>query len=282
MDETISFRRLTSSQWFTQALLAVGAGIMLLPFIYMIGTSFKPPTEVLTWPPDVVCRPTQPGTTTGTLTTIAPFPRYFLNSLIMSTASALGILATSTLAGYIFAKHRFPGRNLLFGIILATAMVPFETYLIPLYYIIKRLHLINTYAGMTAPYLIMSFGIFLMRQSIGSSIPDELLDAGRIDGCSEWRLFRQIVLPLAKSSVGALGIFAFMQAWMAFIWPLILATQREMYTMEVGLSVFQQRFSIDYGGVTAGSTVSIIPVFIVFMLLRRQIIQGVTLTGLKG
>ncbi len=281
MDETISARRLTPFQWFTQVLLFMGAAIMLLPFVYMIGTSFKPPTEVLTWPPTLFAvNPTWDNY--RTLITIAPFPRFFLNSLIMSTISALGILATSTFAGYIFSKHRFPGRDLLFIIILATAMVPFETYLIPLYFIIKRLHLINTYAGMVGPYLIMSFGIFLMRQSIGSNIPDELLDAGRIDGCSEWRLFRQIVLPLSQSAIGALGIFAFMQAWMAFIWPLILATQREMYTMEVGLSVFQQRFTIDYGSITAGSTVSILPVFIVFMLLRRHIIQGVTLTGLKG
>jgi multiple sugar transport system permease protein len=281
MDETISVRRLTPFQWFTQALLVVGAVVMLLPFIYMIGTSFKPPTEVLTWPPTLFAvHPTWDNYLT--LITIAPFPRFFLNSLIMSTVSALGILATSTFAGYIFSKHRFPGRDLLFVIILATAMVPFETYLIPLFFLIKQLKLINTYGGMVGPYLIMSFGIFLMRQSMSSSIPDELLDAGRIDGCSEWRLFRQIALPLSKSAIGALGIFAFMQAWMAFIWPLILATQREMYTMEVGLSVFQQRFTIDYGSITAGSTVSIIPVFIVFLLLRRNIIQGITLTGLKG
>ncbi len=281
MEETISVRRLTPIQAFTQALLLVGAGIMILPFIYMIGTSFKPPTEVLAWPPTLFAvHPTWDNYLT--LTTIAPFPRFFLNSLIMSAASTLGILATSTFAGYIFSKHRFPGRDLLFVLILATAMVPFETYLIPLYFIIKQLRLINTYPGMVGPYLIMSFGIFLMRQSMGSSIPDELLDAGRIDGCSEWRLFHQIVLPLSKSAIGALGIFAFMQAWMAFIWPLILATQREMYTMEVGLSVFQQRFTIDYGSITAGSTVSIVPVFIVFLLLRRNIIQGITLTGLKG
>ena len=281
MDETISMRRLTPFQWFTQALLVVGAGIMLLPFIYMIGTSFKPPTEVLTWPPTLFAvHPTWDNY--RNLTTIAPFPRFFLNSLIMSTASALGILATSTFAGYIFSKYRFPGRDLLFIIILATAMVPFETYLIPLYFLVKQLKMINTYAGMAGPYLIMSFGIFLMRQSMSSSIPDELLDAGRIDGCSEWRLFHQIAVPLSKSAIGALGIFAFMQAWMAFIWPLILATQREMYTMEVGLSVFQQRFTIDYGSITAGSTVSIIPVFIVFLVLRRNIIQGITLTGLKG
>jgi len=216
------------------------------------------------------------------LTATAPFPRFFLNSMILSTISMLGILATSTLAGFIFAKYSFPGRNVLFVIILATAMVPFETYLIPLYFIIRQFRLINTYAGMVGPYLVMSFGIFLMRQSIGSSIPDELLDAGRIDGCSEWRLFGQIVVPLSKSAIGALGIFAFMQAWMAFIWPLILATTRDMYTMEVGLSAFQQRFTIDYGSITAGSTISILPVFIVFLLLRRNIVAGITLTGLKG
>ncbi len=200
----------------------------------------------------------------------------------MATASTLGIILTSTFAGFIFGKYNFPGKNVLFVIVLATAMVPFETYLIPLYIVIKDLKQINTYPGMIAPYLIMSFGIFLMRQNISASIPDELLDAGRIDGASEWRLFRQIVVPLSKSAIGALGIFAFMQAWMAFIWPLIVATERNMYTMEVGLSVFQQRFTIEMGGITAGSTVSILPVLIIFLLLRRQIVQGITLTGMKG
>ncbi len=281
MEEYLPIRRLTPFQWFTQAVLLLGAAIMVLPFLYMIGTSFKPAPEVVAWPPTLIAvHPTLENY--GNLTTTAPFPRFFLNSLIMSTASALGILVTSTFAGFIFGKYRFPGRNVLFIIILATAMVPFETYLIPLYFIIKQLKLINTYTGMIGPYLIMSFGIFLMRQNISSSIPDELLDAGRIDGCSEWRLFRQIVVPLSKSAIGALGIFAFMQAWMAFIWPLILATQREMYTMEVGLSAFQQRFTIDYGSITAGSTISVLPVFIVFLLLRRHIVQGITLTGLKG
>jgi multiple sugar transport system permease protein len=281
MEEHISVRRLTPFQWFTQALLVAGAALMLLPFVYMVGTSLKPPPEVIAWPPTLFPQHPTLENYTG-LTATAPFPRFFLNSMILSTISMLGILATSTLAGFIFAKYSFPGRNILFVIILATAMVPFETYLIPLYFIIRQFRLINTYAGMVGPYLVMSFGIFLMRQSIGSSIPDELLDAGRIDGCSEWRLFGQIVVPLSKSAIGALGIFAFMQAWMAFIWPLILATTRDMYTMEVGLSAFQQRFTIDYGSITAGSTISILPVFIVFLLLRRNIVAGITLTGLKG
>ena len=179
------------------------------------------------------------------------------------------------------AATPFPGRDLLFIILLSTAMVPFETYLIPLYLIAKDLKLINTYTGLFAPYLIMSFGIFLMRQNIGAAIPDELLDAARIDGCSEWRIFAQVVVPLSRSAISALAILAFMQAWMAFIWPLILATEREMYTMEVGLSIFQHRFTIEYGGITAGSTISILPILLVFLLLRRHIIRGITLTGMR-
>jgi multiple sugar transport system permease protein len=281
MEDFITVRRLTPFQWFTQALLFLGAAAMLLPFVYMVATSFKPAPEVIAWPPTLLPKnPTWDNY--RSLQTAAPFARYFLNSLIMSTASTLGILITSTLGGYIFSKYRFPGRDLLFLIVLATSMVPFETYLIPLYFMVKRLQLINTYAGMAGPYLIMSFGIFLMRQNIGATIPDELLDAGRIDGCSEWRLFRQIAVPLSASAIGALGILAFMQAWMAFIWPLILATTKEMYTMEVGLSAFQSRYTIEYGSITAGSTISIIPVLIVFLVLRRNIVQGITLTGLKG
>lgn len=253
---------------------------MVMPFIYMVGTSFKPPPEVIAWPPTLLPRnPTLDNY--ALLQTAAPFGRFFLNSVIMATASTLGILVTSTLAGYIFSKFRFPGRDLLFIIVLSTAMVPFETYLIPLYLIAKDLKLINTYAGLTAPYLVMSFGIFLMRQNIGASILDELLDAARIDGCSEWRIFWQVVVPLSRSAISALAILAFMQAWMAFIWPLILATERQMYTMEVGLSIFQHRFTIEYGGITAGSTVSILPILIIFLLLRRHIIRGITLTGMK-
>ena len=270
-----------STRLVVHLLLAAGGLMMVVPFVYMVATSFKPPPEVISWPPTLVPRhPTLDNY--RALATKAPFARFFLNSAIMSSVSTAAILFTSTLAGYIFAKFRFPGRNILFVVLLATAMVPFETYLIPLYLVVKDLRLINTFPGLIMPYVVMSFGIFLMRQAIGSSIPDELLDAGRIDGCSEWRIFAAIVTPLSTSAIGALGILAFMQAWMAFIWPLILVTQREMYTMEVGLAMFQQRFTIEYGGITAGSTVSILPVLLVFVLLRRHIIEGMTLTGLKG
>lgn len=274
-------RRFSPSRALMQTVLLVGVIAMVFPFLYMIGTSFKPAPETIAWPPTIL--PKQPTLDNyQALTTKAPFARYFLNTLIVAIVSTLGILFTSTLAGFIFAKYRFPFRNLLFIIVLASSMVPFETYLIPLYLIAKDLKLINTYQGIAAPYLIMSFGVFFMRQAIGSSIPDELLDAARIDGASEWRIFRQIIVPLSSNAIGALGILAFIQAWTIFIWPLILATQREMFTMEIGLVAFQHAFTIDYGGMMAGSTVSILPIVIVFLLLRRQIIEGVTLTGLKG
>lgn len=274
-------RTLSWSRIAIQVTLMTGSVIMILPFIYMVGTSFKPPTEIIAWPPTLW--PKQPTLENyALLRTQAPFARFFLNSAIMSTASTVGILITSALAGYIFAKFRFPGRNLLFITLLATAMVPFETYLIPLYLVAKNLRLINTYTGLVAPYFVMSFGIFLMRQNIGASIPDDLLDAARIDGSSEWRIFTTLVVPLSKGALSALGILAFMQAWTAFIWPLILATEQKMYTMEVGLSIFQHRFTIDYGGITAGSTVSILPILLVFLLLRRHIIRGITLTGMRG
>ena len=281
MPKAFSPAQLFNKRAISQLILLLGAALMVLPFLYMVGTSFKPPPEVIAWPPTIL--PRQPTLENyASLGTQAPFGRFFLNSMIVSIISTLGILFTSTLAGYIFSKFHFPGRNLLFIIVLATALVPFETYLIPLYLVAKDLKLINTYLGLAGPYLIMSFGIFLMRQNIGSSIPDELLDAARIDGCSEWRIFYQIVVPLSRSAISALAIFAFMQAWMAFIWPLILATEREMYTMEVGLSIFQRRFTVEYGGITAGSTISILPILIVFLLLRRHIIRGITLTGLRG
>lgn len=270
----------TVTRLLIHLILLTGVTIMILPFLYMVGTSFKPPPEVIAWPPTLIPRnPTLANY--ALLRTAAPFGRFFLNSVIMSTSSTLGILVTSTLAGYIFAKFRFPGRTVLFVLLLSTAMVPFETYLIPLYLVAKNLGLINTYVGLFAPYLIMSFGIFLMRQNISATIPDELLDAARIDGCSELRIFGQIVVPLSRSAIAALAIFAFMQGWMAFIWPLIVASERKMYTMEVGLSIFQQRFTIEYGGITAGSTVSIIPILLIFLLLRRHIIRGITLTGMK-
>ncbi len=262
-------------------ILLSGAIIMVLPFLWIIATSLKPPPEVIAFPPTFI--PKEP--TLNNFVQVferAPFPRFFLNSLIVSTIATVSVVFTSTLAGYIFAKYQFPGRNLLFLLVLATAMVPFETYMIPLYLEMKQVSLINTYPALIAPELIMSFGIFLMRQTVIASLPDELLDAARIDGASEWRIFRQIVIPLMSSAMGALAIFAFLSSWGAFIWPLLITSSRDLWTMELGLGMFQFRFTVDYGPIAAGSLISLLPILIVFLVLRRNIIRGITLTGLKG
>ena len=255
--------------------------IMVLPFLWMISTSFKPATEVIAWPPNMI-----PIHATlenyAKLRTAAPFARFFFNSLLMSTVSTIGIVLTSTLAGYVFSKYKFPLRNLLFAIILITAMVPLEVYILPLFMTMVKLKWLNSYQGMVAPYLIMSFGIFFMRQNITHGVPDELLEAARIDGASDWRTFFTMVLPLSRSAISALAILAFMQAWAAFIWPLLVTRRVEMYNMELGLGFFQNAFTIDFGPISAASVISFMPVLLVYFMFRKQIQRGVTLGAVKG
>lgn len=263
-----------------EIILIFGAASMLLPFIWMVSTSFKPPAEVISWPPRFI--PLHP-TVQNYLNAFAaaPFAKFFLNSLLVATLSTVSILLTSSLSGFILAKYEFPGRNLIFVTILATAMVPFQSYMISFYLMMKNVGWINTYQGLVAPLLVMSFGIFFMRQNT-ISIPDELLDAARIDGCAEFTIYYRIILPLVKPAMAALAIFSFRNAWADFIWPLMVTNDLQKYTMELGLGMFQNRFTVEYGSITAGSVISIIPIMIVFAFFRRHIIEGIALSGIKG
>jgi multiple sugar transport system permease protein len=262
-------------------ILVLGSVLMVFPVLWMVSTSFKPPTEVLLWPPTLV--PQAPTLTNyGTVFDTIPIARFFLNSVLISTVSTVCVVATSMVAGYVFAKFAFPGRDILFFLILITAIVPFESYMTPLYLQLVQIKWINTYPGIIAPYAVMSFGVLLMRQHMRSAIPDELIDAARIDGASEWRIFAEIVMALSVPAAGALGIFAFIQAWAAFLWPLLVANQRDLFNLELGLNAFQFRFSVDYGPLMAGSVLSVLPMVIAFLLLRRQIIDSAAMSGLKG
>jgi len=281
MEDTRAVAMSSLGQALSYIVLIALSVVMLLPFLWMISTSFKPPPEVIAWPPNLLPKDPTWVNYQG-LFKAAPFLRFFLNSLIMSVGSTLAIVISSVYAGFVFSKYDFPLRDFLFAVVLLTAMVPLEVYILPLYLQVHRLGWLNTYQGLVAPYLIMSFGIFFMRQNIGHSIPDELLDAARIDGASDWRISSTVILPLSRSAASALAIFAFMQAWAAFIWPLLVVKRQEMYTMELGLGMFQNRFTIEYGLISAGSVVSFLPVVTVFLLFRRQIVRGVTLSGLKG
>ena len=265
----------------SHTILLLGSLAMMFPFVWMLATSLKPADETLLWPPRLLPIHWTLANYPVVLNA-APFVRYFLNSVIVSVGSTIMVIATSLIAGFIFGKYSFPGKKFLFMVVLASAMFPFETYMIPLYLTMKSLGWINTYQGIAAPYLIMSFGIFLMRQHIGHSIPDELLDAARVDGASELKIFIRVIVPLCSSAIGALGILAFIQAWAAFIWPLLMATNRSMYLMELGLSTFQFRYTADYHLLSAASVLNTIPMLIAFVILRRRIIESVALTGLKG
>ena len=261
--------------------LILGAGFMLLPMLWMLATSFKVPGEIAVWPPHLLPDAPTLANYTG-LFQAAPFLQFFGNSVFISVASTISVVITSLLAGAMFAKYQFPGRAFLFMLVLATAIVPFEAYMIPLYIELVRLHWINTYVGIILPTLVMSFGIFLVRQHMSSAIPDELMEAARVDGASEWWTFTRVLVPLSGNAMSAVGIFAFIQGWSAFIWPLLVANNQLMFNMEVGLTAFQFKFSADYGKLMAGSTFSTVPMLVVFLLLRRRIIENMALTGIKG
>ena len=253
---------------------------MLFPFFWMFCTALKPPAEVLSWPPVILPKYPTLGNFIAVFTKW-PFARFFFNSILITSVATLCILLTSSAAGYVFAKIKFFGRGLIFYIILATAIIPVQSYLIMLYLIIVKFRWINTYQGILAPLIIMSFGIFFLRQNI-YSIPDELIDAARIDGASEFFIYSRIILPLTGSALAALGIYAFSVTWAQFIWPLVVVNTKEMYTTELGLAMFQKRFTVEYGAISAAAAVCVLPALIMFMVFRRGIVRGVTLTGIKG
>ncbi|MCW3473238.1 carbohydrate ABC transporter permease [Limobrevibacterium gyesilva] len=261
--------------------LMAGALVMVMPMIWMVATSLKPAPEIARWPPVFLPQAPSLENYTGAFAT-APFGRFFLNSVFIAGVATIFVAATSLVAGAVFAKYRFPGRQFLFALVLATAIVPFEAYMIPLYLQLVSIEWINTYQGIILPYLFMAFGIFLMRQHVASAIPSELMEAARVDGAGEWWILRRVIAPLSGNALAAVGIFAFIQGWGIFIWPLLIANDQLLFNMELGLTAFQFRFSSDTGKLMAGSVVSVVPMLAIFLLLRRRIIENMALTGLKG
>ncbi|MFK4808902.1 carbohydrate ABC transporter permease [Devosia sp. ZW T5_3] len=261
-------------------ILLVFSLLMLLPLVFLVSNGFKTPQEMLAWPPTII--PANPTIDNfAAVLQDTPLLRWIFNSILFAVLSTLAILATSSIAGYILAKFRYRSLNVIFALVLATAIVPFEVYMIPLYFQAQSLGILNSIWGLLLGYLVMSFGIFLIRQNVIHSIPDELLEAARIDGAGELWIFFRIVLPLLRGALGALGVLAFFQAWTAFAWPMIVATNREAYTIEVGLALFQTGFTVDLGRLSAASALVLIPSISLFVILRRNFVQGVASTGLK-
>lgn len=260
--------------------LVTFSALMVLPLILLVANAFKSPAELLVWPPTIV--PTMPTLENFiAVLTQTPLLRWIFNSLAFSVLSTASILATSAITGYVLAKFPYKILSVIFAIILATAIVPFEVYMIPLYFQVQGLGLLNSIWGLLVGYLVMSFGIFLVRQNVIQAIPDELLEAARIDGANEWWIFLRVVLPLLRTALGALGVLAFFQSWTVFAWPMIVTTTRESYTVEVGLALFQTGYTVDLGRLSAASAVVLIPSIIFFVFLRRNFVQGIASTGMK-
>jgi multiple sugar transport system permease protein len=273
-------RKKKLTNFLIDAFLIIVSILMLLPLVFLVANAFKTPAEMLSWPPTIIPRDPTIANFSAVLGD-TPLLRWIGNSIAFAVLSTIAIVATSAIAGYVFGKFRFRTMNILFALFLATAIVPFEVYMIPLYFQAKTLGILNSLWGLLLGYLVMSFGIFLVRQNVIHSIPDELLEAARIDGAGEFWIFFRIVLPLLRGALGALAVLAFFQAWTAFAWPMIVATTRSSYTIEVGLALFQTGFTVDLGRLSAASATVLIPSILLFVLLRRNFVQGVASTGLK-
>ena len=267
--------------------LLMGAMAMLFPFFWMISTSVKPRG---TWynlnlVPESITLEHYRAVLAAPL-----LPRWYLNTIIISVIGTLSVAVFASLAGYGFGKHKFPGREVMFTVLLATIMIPSEMTIIPWYVLIAKLNWVDTYQAVLSRGVVTTFGIFVMRQFM-AGIPNDLIDAGRIDGVSEFGLFSRICLPLARPALSVVCIFTFLARWNWFLWPLIVINSLEMNTLQValarGTSLTMEAEALydtepDWGPLLAGATLAAIPMLIVFSFFQRQIVRGVTLSGIKG
>lgn len=268
-----------------QALLVNGALLLfalfaLAPLAWMVSVSFMPMGEASRFPP-----PLLPGSLTldnyHQLFARTGIGRAFANSLMVSVAITLGSLVVNTAAGYAFAKLRFRGRERLFQILLAALVVPAQVAMLPLFLLMKELGLVNSLGGVVVPALAGVFGIFLVRQ-YARSIPDALVEAARIDGAGELRIFVQVVLPMLKPVLVTLAIFTFMAAWNDFMWPLIVLAEQQQYTLPVALAALSREHVMDVEMMMAGAVVTVLPVLLLFLALQRWYMQGLLLGSVKG
>ena len=264
----------------TYLILSLGAVFMLFPVFWMVTTAFKSETEIFAAPIRWLPSALHWENFTAPLAE-KPFARWFLNSVLIASGVTIGNLLISSLAGFGFAKYRFPGRGALFLLILATFMIPLQVTMIPLFFIVKNLGWINSYQGLIVPIMVDAFGIFLMRQFV-ADIPNDYIDQARIDGAGELRIWWSVILPLSWPILSALGILSFLTAFDELLWPLILVTGDEMRTIPLGLATFENTYQTIYNQLMAMALLAMIPVFLVFLIFQRRIIQGVTFTGIKG
>ncbi|MBN1218354.1 MAG: carbohydrate ABC transporter permease [Anaerolineae bacterium] len=273
--------RYTLRQSLLYVFLGLGCLVTLLPFVWMFLGSFKTSSEIVQVPPTFW--PANP--TLGNYLEILndphiPLVRFYMNSLIVTVAVVILTLFTSSLAGYIFSKYQFYGKNVLFVLVLSTIMIPFPVLMIPTYLILVKLGMIDSLWGLIVPSGVSAFGIFLMKQFI-ESLPNELIDAARIDGSSEWGIYWRIILPQVGPSLATLGVLTFMSNWNNYLWPLIVITTNEKRTLPIMLTWYNGMNYQRYDTVMAASVLVVVPVLIVYAFVQRWIVEGFALSGMK-
>ena len=270
-----------AGRWLAVALVAAGALAVFFPFFWMAVTSLKTAPEIQRLPLQIL--PDRWGNLDNYREVFQrqPFGRFLLNSALVASVSAVSSLVFSALAGYGFAKFRFPGRDVLFFAVIGILMVPFQSVVVPLYLWVNRLGLLDSYLGILAPDLVSVFGVFLMRQAI-EVVPSDYIDAARIDGSGELGIFCRVILPTVKPALATLVIVKFMWTWNEFFWPLVVVNSPTMKVVTMGLMSFTNMYFIEYNLATAAAVVSILPILVVFLTLQRWIVRAVVLSGLKG
>jgi multiple sugar transport system permease protein len=268
-------------RWWLYVLLALGLLLTVIPFIWMLSGSFKTQRELLQASPSLI--PESPTTANyERFWDRLNLPRFFWNSFFIAGMITIANLLFCSMVGYALAKLRFAGRNVLFLLVLGTLLVPGSVILVPLFVLMARLELVDTPWAVILPVAAGPLGVFLMRQFM-LGIPDDLIEAARVDGAREFTIFWRVVLPLSVPALAALGIVTFLPAWNALLWPLVVLTSQDNYTLPVALAIFARgQFQADYGLLMAGSVALVVPVIVIFLLLQRQFTQSVTMTGIKG
>lgn len=276
MKDNTSRRKLTQAVIY--ALLIIGSIVMLFPFVWMLSTSFKLPSEVY----DLSIIPkTFTLSNYRTVLMSNMFGRWFINSLFVAIVSTITTVFFASMVGYAFAKKKFPGQNFFFLMILSSLMVPVEMLIIPWYITAVKNGWTNSYWGIMFPGLITAFGVFLMKQFM-EGVPTDMLDAARIDGMNELSIWWYIAMPQVRSAIAALGIFTFLGSWNAFLWPVIIIDSPAMRTLPVGISLFATENAANWHLSMTAASIALIPVLIVFAIFQKHIIEGITITGMKG
>lgn len=261
------------------AFLFLGAISVAIPYVWMFVTSIKPVEEVQSYPPSFLVKHPTP-LAYQELFRLIPMLRYVWNSAFVAGTTALANLFFCSLAGYAFAKHKFWGRDKIFIILLGSLMIPWQVNLISGFILMRKLNWLNSYNALIVPQMAGIFGVFLCRQFI-MAIPNDLINAAKIDGCGEFTIYRLVILPLIKPVLATLAIFTFLQQWSSFIWPLIVINSSSMRTLPLALSVLNGEFGTRFAMIMAGAVVATTPMLIVFLSFQKYFMKGVAMTGIK-